>query len=234
MKNLRMLSVTFTEAIRREELECFRGAVAVKVGLDHDFYHNHNNAPDAPKAFHYRYPLIQYQLRHRRPRLLFLDEAIEEARHFFGQQDWDLELNGRSYRSAIDELKASQHLVDVTPGQFHRYRLRHWQALNIDNYQTFKATPALRDKVALLERVLASQILAFATGISYRLPHRLELYLTDWHHTRSATYKGVRVNAFEVSFEANMVLPPGIGLGKGVSVGFGGVEGEGEGVSNND
>jgi hypothetical protein len=226
MKHLRTLSVTFAEPIRWEELECFRGAMAEKVGIQHDFYHNHNNEPGAKLAFHYRYPLIQYQLRRGRPRLLFLDEAIEEARYFFGQPDWSLQLNGRPYQSAIEALKADQYAVDVTPGEFHRYRLRHWQALNAENYAAFQAARPLRDKVALLERVLASQILAFATGIGYRLPHRLELYLTDWHHTRPARYKGVKVFTFEVSFEANMLLPAGIGLGKGVSVGYGGCWGD--------
>ena len=60
-KALRLLSVTFQSTIEPWELPQFRGAMAHKVGLEHEWFHNHNNEdPDKPKL-HYRYPLIQYK-----------------------------------------------------------------------------------------------------------------------------------------------------------------------------
>lgn len=221
MKNLRMLTVSFIEPIRWEELECFRGAMVEKVGIQHDYYHNHNNKEGAPTAYHYRYPLIQYHLKQGRPQLLFLEDAIDEARHFFAQPDWQLQLNGRAYNSTIEELKAKQFPVKVSADQEWEYRLHNWQALNMKNYEAYQAKPNLTERIAMLQRVLVSQILAFSTGVDYRLPIRLELELTDWHSTRKIRYKGVLVKTFDLSFRANILLPNNIGLGKGASLGFG-------------
>ncbi len=221
MKNLRMLSVTFAEEIQPNELENFRGALIEKVGLEHERYHNHNNAKDGSPAFHYRYPLVQYQLLRRRPRLLFLEEAIEDARHFFTRPDWDFTMNGRPYQSTVAELKASQYEIGLTPGQYRHYRLRRWQALNTDNFQSYRQLETLTAKVAFLERVLTGQLLSFFSGVGHRLPERFGLALTDWHYSGAALYKGVRVCTFGLSFRTDLLLPPGVGLGKGVSLGFG-------------
>jgi len=233
MKNIRMLSVAFTEEIQPGELENFRGALVEKVGMEHERYHNHNNANDGLPAFHYRYPLVQYQLLRRRPRLLFLEEAIEDARHFFTQPDWDLQMNGRHYHTSIAELKATQHEVGLTPGRFHYYRLRRWQALNTDNFQNYQQLETLRDKAAALERALAGQILSFFTGVGHRLPGRFQMDITWLDRAYTATYKGVKVCLFDIAFRAELLLPPGVGLGKGVSLGYGGVWRERGGGDNN-
>lgn len=223
LRPLRMLSVTFSEEIAPEELECFRGAIAEKAGLQHERYHNHNNAPDAKTIFHYRYPLIQYQLYQRKPRILFLDEAIEDAQHFFAQPDWNLTVNDRPYHSSIADLKATQCTVGVTPGRFQHYRLYRWQALNTENYAQYQAIEPLRNKAAFLERILGGHLLAFFTGIGFQLPHRFQLDLTHLHHVRLGSYRGIKAQLFDVSFRAELLLPHGIGLGKGTGLGYGGV-----------
>jgi hypothetical protein len=221
MKNLRMLSVTFSEEIHPEELDCFRGALVEKVGIEHERYHNHNNSGNGSSSYHYRYPLVQYQLMRRRPRLLFLEDAIEDARHFFTQPDWDMHMNGREYHTKIAELKATQHQVGVTPGEFHHYRLYRWQALNTDNYPKYQTLETLAEKVAFLERVLSGQLLSFFSGIDHRLPERFRVDITDWRRTYGGVYRGVQVSLFDMSFRAELALPAGVGLGKGVGLGFG-------------
>lgn len=228
MKNLRMLSVSFSEEIHPAELECFRGALVEKVGLEHERYHNHNNSGNSASRFHYRYPLVQYQLMKGRPRLLFLEDAIEDARHFFTQPDWDLHMNGRDYHTKIAELKATQHQVGVTPGHFHHYRLRRWQALNTENYQRYQSMETFLEKVGFLERVLSGQLLSFFTGIEYQLPERFRLDITDWGRAYTAPYKGVEVSLFDISFRAELALPSGVGMGKGSSLGYGRVWGDGK------
>ncbi len=224
MKNLSVLSVTFAEEIRPEELECFRGALVDKIGVGFERYHNHNNAADAASPYHYRYPLIQYQLHYHRPRLLFLDEAVSDARHFFVQPDWDLHLAGRDYHTSIAELKAYKYEAGSDPGRFHYYRLRRWQALNTDNFQHYQTLIPLRDKLVFLEKVLSGQLLSFFSGIGYHLPEKFQMAITHFDRMRVAPYKGVKVCLFDIIFRADLVLPPGIGLGKGVSMGYGRIQ----------
>lgn len=221
LRPLRMLSVTFTEEIAPEEIECFRGAIAEKAGLQHERYHNHNNAPDATSGFHYRYSLIQYQLHRRRPRILFLDDAIEDAQHFFTQPDWNLTMNERPYHTAIADLKAAQCTIGSTPGQFHTYRLYRWLALNEDNYAKYTSTAPLRDKIVLLERILSGHLLAFFTGIGMVLPQRFQLDITHINRIHNSSYRGIKAQLFDLEFRADLLLPYGIGVGKGVGLGYG-------------
>ncbi len=220
LTTIKTLSVTFDEAIAPQELECFRGAIVAKVGMDKEWYHNHKNAPDAPTGYHYRYPLIQYHLSRGRPRLLFINEAVGEARHFFTQNDWRLTLAGREYQSGIQALKAGQAEFGLLP-ELRPYTLTRWMGLNSANHAAYQASTRLSDKVALLERVLSGNILSMANGIGYQFPERFEVALTYLHRSYTIHYKGVPLLAFDVGFAANVALPLGLPLGKGGSLGFG-------------
>lgn len=44
MKKLRLLAVSFDTHINPWDLNKFRGAVSRKVGLEHEWFHNHDNA----------------------------------------------------------------------------------------------------------------------------------------------------------------------------------------------
>ena len=59
MKRLRILQVSFDSNLQPYQLPAFRGAIARKVGIEHEWFHNHDNENG---GFHNRYPLIQYKL----------------------------------------------------------------------------------------------------------------------------------------------------------------------------
>lgn len=221
IKKIRTLTVTFEQEIGAREVEHFRGAIVEKVGLERSSYHNHNNDPGAENPYFYRYPLVQYTMFRRKPQLLFLESAIDEAQHFFAQPDWDMTVNGRPYPVSISDIKAAQHDFGIRPGEMQHYRLSNWQALKGDNYSSYINQPNLHGKIDLLQRILSGNLLALASGLQYRIPERFTLEITDWRRTHTAFYKGVRVALFDINFATDLVLPSGIGIGKGVSLGFG-------------
>lgn len=220
MHNIKTLSVTFAEPIEAREIHCFRGAIAEKVGLEREYYHNHNNDPAVKQAYHYRYPLIQYRLYRSRPQLLFINEAIDEARHFFGQSEWNLNMAGRPYPAQVERLKAGQTQLGLLP-ETQAYTIRRWLALNGDNYDRFAQTERLTTRIETLERILAGNILSMASGLGYRFPARFELFLTESYRQYSLPYKGTRLMAFDTTFRTNVQLPLGFSVGKGSSLGFG-------------
>ena len=89
MKKLRVMTVAFDTTIEPYEIPAFRGAIAAKVGLEHEWFHNHNNEGlkqvpnhldayvESQQQYHNRYPLIQYKIsanRHqKRPMLIYGD-----------------------------------------------------------------------------------------------------------------------------------------------------------------
>ena len=227
MHRLRTLSVSFDTHINPWELPRFRGAVARKVGLEHEWYHNHNNETG---GFHQRYPLIQYKLdAHNgqiRPMLLCLDQGIEEAHHFFSQPDWGLRIGETEHPMRIAQLHVHQHTLNVWE-QPMAYRIHKWKAFNPENYEHYNSLKGIAEQFAFLERLLATHIIAFAGGVGWSAAPRFELRITDYLKKEWVDHKGIKMLAFTLEFEANVSLPDFIGLGKGVALGFGTVRRQG-------
>ncbi|MCB0654134.1 MAG: hypothetical protein KDC85_22835 [Saprospiraceae bacterium] len=222
MKNLRLLAVTFDTPIAPWEIKQFRGAIAHKVGLEHDWFHNHNNESG---GFHYRYPLIQYKVatrgREMRPMLLCINDCVEEAHHFFGMPDWSLRIGDRDAAPLrIFQLDLREHALDLKPAAA-AYCIHKWQPLNPDNFREWQSMRRLSDRYAFLERLLASHLLAFAQGVGWQIPERFEVRITNLIKEEWITFKGIKVLAFNLEFECPLQLPDYIGLGKGSSIGWG-------------
>ena len=219
--SLRLLSVTFDTQIDPWELPRFRGAVARKVGLEHEWYHNHNAETD---GYHQRYPLIQYKLdTHRgqqRPMLLCINQGVEEAHHFFSQPDWSLRIGANEHPLRIARLHVDQLALDVSPQPF-IYRIHKWKAFNPENYEIWQGLRGIAEQFAFLERLLATHIIAFAEGVGWRVAERFELKILDLLKREQISNKGIRFEAFTLDFETNLALPEYVGLGKGVALGFG-------------
>ena len=173
MKKLRLLSVSFDTSVKPWELKKFRGAVAAKVGIENEWFHNHDNSgqstvgslqaadgealSNSPK-YHHRYPLIQYKIdTHQgqmRPMLLCLDDCIEEAHHFFSQSDWSLRIGERMHDMRIARLHVDQINLNVWEQPL-PYRLHKWRALNSDNFKEWQQMDGMVERISFLENILA-------------------------------------------------------------------------------
>jgi hypothetical protein len=219
MKELRILNVSFQTTIEPWELNAFRGAMANKVGLGNDWFHNHNNEEGANKL-HYRYPLIQYKLHQSRPVLLCIDKGVDEAHHFFVQPDWSLVINKEKHDMRIQKLVLNQFEMKI----FERpqsYRIHNWLALNSENYKMYHSMIRITDKIALLERILTNNLLRFVEGIGWENDRKIEVSITDLIKVNRVSYQGLKVEAHNIDFNCNVFIPDFIGLGRGSSIGFG-------------
>jgi len=225
MAELRMLSVSFDTHLLPWQLPQFRGAIAEKVGLEHEWFHNHDNENG---GFHQRYPLIQYKIdghqKQLRPMLLCMQAGVEEAHRYFSQPDWTLRIGGQDHTMRIARLNVQQHHLRVTDKP-QTYRIHHWKPFNPENYQHFRNLRGIAEQYTFLESLLTSHILAFATGVGWQLDERFQIKITELVQREWVDYKGLKVLAFTLDFEGNVGLPGGVGLGKGASMGYGVVRG---------
>ena len=220
-QTIRYLAVQFDTPIAPWELTTFRGAVAHKAGLEHELFHNHNNTEG---GFHYRLPLIQYKQEYGRPLIVCLNEGVDALQHFFSQPDWTLELNGRSAPVRIARIDAKHY--PLAPGaESRRYHIRHWIALNEDNYRVYQALQNLVERLFLLQQILRNQIVALYQQLGIQPDRHIDVHIQHLKDERWVTYKGVKVLAFSFEFLTNATLPDYLGLGKGASVGWGVVKG---------
>jgi hypothetical protein len=152
--------------------------------------------------------------------LVFLDKAVREARYLFSQPNWKLFFGGRETPITIADMHAKQYEVGV--GEEERYyTIRKWQALNSKNYEEYQSLDGLLEKARFLEKKLANHIISFATGIDYRFEKRFDLEIVKILDARFIPFKGFHTLTFDIRFKTNAILPPFIGLGKGVSQGMG-------------
>ena len=101
------------------------------------------------------------------------------------------------------------------------YRLYQWLPLNSKNYEQFKNTDELVEKIQILERVLAGNILSFLSGVGVYLDEKFDVHITNITNQKLMPYKKVRLMAFDIEFKANLSLPSYVGIGKNASIGNG-------------
>lgn len=216
MKRLRTLLVTFQNDIPAHQVTAFRAAVIEKVGRDQVAFHNHVG----DTQFVYQYPLIQYKTVHRQPAIVCLDEGVDEIHKLFGQRSWTINLLGEKIELKVDRLDLKTTTLNVWDRQF-EYSIYRWQALNEKNYKEYSILQTLTGKIQMLERILTGNILSFAKGIEWHIDQPVQLSITDVALERLSKMKDIQVAALDVRFRCNVALPDWIGLGKGVSKGFG-------------
>ena len=216
MKELRLITIRFNIPIKGHEIPAFRGALIRKVGLEHEWFHNHNNETN---NFHYRYPRIQYKRHRGKPMLVCLENGIEEIQKYFSQSDWSLGFSGETHKMGIEELRIHQFDIRVMD-KMRTYSIKNWIALNDSNHKAYTEGSA-SEQIEILERSLAGHIISFTKGIDYKPETRFEVKLSGFPQAHPVKISNMTTMGFNVNFKTNLFLPNFIGLGKGVSKGYG-------------
>jgi hypothetical protein len=216
MKKIRTLLVTFSNDIGFAPITSFRGAVIEKVGRENLLFHNHLS----DDTFVYKYPLIQYKKISGQPAIFCVDVGVDEIHKLFGQRSWTIDLKGVKVDLKVDRLDMKSTILNVWEKTFD-YNLWNWQALNEENWANYQKLDNMVDKITMLQKILTANILSFAKGIDWHIDQPVKVILRDVKLERNSKMKDINVRTFEVDFRSNVFLPDFMGLGKGVSKGFG-------------
>ena len=216
MKKIRYLTIQFENEIEAWEIPAFRGAVIAKAGNEHILFHNHLN----DREFLYGYPVIQYKRIGKRPMLVCLDYGTDEIHHFFNAGNLELEIGNRKITLVVSKLNLNQINLQVWEKSF-RFRIRNWIALNQENYQKYIQIRDELSQMEFLENLLKANIISFAKGIKWDVDKQINLRIDKILSSKLVPYKKAKLIGFDIEFRTNVYLPEFIGLGKGVSLGFG-------------
>ena len=213
---LHVLVVFFANEMSQEEFPYFRGAVIHAMENANVLFHNHLSDDE----FRYKYPLIQYKRIRKKAAIVCVGEGTEVIGEFFNSADFRFQIGPRLVDMEIDHVDARQTLVQVWDTEF-RYTLRKWLPLSSDNYRTYQSLEGIVEQCAFLQNILIGNILSFCKGVGITIEQEVKCVITQIMETRTYAYKGVKMQGFDVEFKSNVSLPDYIGLGKGVSLGFG-------------
>jgi len=216
MEKVKVLVVRFSNEIMREEIPLFRGAIVNAIENADLLFHNHEEGGQ----LRYSYPLIQYKRINQKAAIVCLGEGTDAIGQFFSSCNFDVALGERQVKLEVESVNAYQHLIQIWDSEF-TYHIRRWLPLNKENYAAYCMEESLAGRYAMLERLLAANILSFAKGIGIHFEGQVVARITQMDEPRLQYYKGAKLMSFDAEFKTNVSLPDYIGLGKGVSLGMG-------------
>lgn len=216
LKKQRILTLRFKTSIFHNEVEMFRGAVNEALKDDSNtLFHNHEG-----EKLRYSYPLIQYKRINRNAALVCINEGIEAITLLLKKGSFEIRLGNRTTELEIDSVKANQHLIQTWDSSF-TYYLRKWLPLNQENYDEYQKLEGVAEKSLFLENILKANILSFAKGLNVFFEKQIECKITRLSEPTLIRYKNVKLTMFDAEFVTNVSIPDYVGLGKGVSIGYG-------------
>ncbi len=208
----------FTQHLRMYESRMLRSAVLKVIKPYSLLYHNHLN-----DGVRFGYPLIQYKVINGRGAILYLGEGVEQIEALFhdvGKRD--VYINGDKISLEIYKIIPRLYHLQVYHGEaFRRYKLTNWLPVQDENYLKFKSMSTIKEQNDFLVDMLKKNILAFAKGIGWFMEGEVKIKNFRRSALRWTSYKNVKFITYDVWFDANVFLPPHIGLGKGAAHNYG-------------
>lgn len=191
-----------------------RGYFSTQFGRHSDLWHNHRE--DGKPI--YRYPLIQYKVVDRTPRLVGLEAGARLLiDHFLSVSE--IRIDELVIPVHSKQVKSTQVDIGVND-QLYTYRFATpWFALNPDTHKDYIRAPKEKQQ-ALLQRILVGHILRCMGGLGYRADKQVIAKLMDLQTVHSK-FKGRKMDMFKGLFVTNAHLPSLLGLGKSTARGFG-------------
>lgn len=216
MNKTRYLHIIFSESIQSYDIPKFRAAVIEKTKRESTLFHNHVD----DNSFIYRYPLIQYKVTDKKASLVCLAEATEDIHYLLREKKFDFRIGQEQKEYEIEDVRLKYERVQTWDEDF-KYNIHNWIALNQDNYRAYQNLGSLVERMMFLEQLLDKHLRIFMEATSAGEPVPLKVKLQEIKGDKHIEYKGVFHLTFSLNFTCNLSIPNFVGLGKGVSVGFG-------------
>lgn len=183
-----------------------------------DMVHNH-----LQDEVRYDYPCVQFKIVDSLPTIVCFGEGTNLLQGLFFELD-TLQIGGRTIPVYERTFRTQTYQYgDVDDTLEYRF-ISPWLPLNQQNYRSYQQLSTHAEKKAELERILIGNVLSQAKGLGYWVENDLKVDLSFRTLKNSVRYKGNRFQGFRGSFKLNFPLPDYLGIGKGVSRGYGAVE----------
>lgn len=218
MKNfIKTLIIRFAVNIAHHEIPLFRGAInsLLENSSDTLLFHNHTE-----EGLRYAYPLIQYKRIGGKAAIVCVGDGTEAIGEFFSSIRPEISIGNRVETLQIEGVIPSRMLLQVWEEEF-EYHLRKWLPLNKENYDKYVKLEGVVEKTQMLENILIGNILSMSKNLGVIFDKEVSVKITSVEPPHAIKFKGVKLMAFDAEFKSNVCLPDFIGIGKGVSIGFG-------------
>jgi len=198
-----------------EDTSKLRGYIGKKFP-QYILLHHHTD-----KGVLYTYPRIQYKIIEKTPIIVGIEEGAKILKEIVDELQ-ELKLGRKMYK--IQNIIMSQFNADFgKKREMIKYKfLTPWLGLSQKNYAIYKSKKTWKERKELLHSILVGNLLAISKSFGYTV--RGKLYASAFFNSCVVKYKAIPHAGFTGEFRVNFILPDYIGIGKGVSHGFGTVK----------
>ena len=208
--------LNFSNPISFNEIPYLRGAIIKITKKQEILFHNH----DKDNTFRYDYPLIQYKRINGNAAIIFIERGTDKIIDFINNNKDIADIGNRKTTLEIEKVDANDTIVQIWESEF-TYSIRKYLPLNKINYEKYIQTDDIIEKYQILENVLVGNILSFAKGMGIYFNNKIKVTILQVDEPKVYRFKNIKMMGFDIRFKSNVSLPDYIGLGKGVSIGFG-------------
>lgn len=216
-KYIRTLTISFETEILFREIPLFRGAVIKCLGdRANVLYHNHTSED----TFRYAYPLVQYKRINGKAAIVCVERAVDLIGQLLTEIEEVVMIGNGETVLKVAHLQPARILIQMWKSPF-TYHISRWLPLNSENYQLYKNTEGVVERVSLLENILKGNLLSMLKGLDIHVEDEIMVKITDISNPFLLYNKGIGLMAFNADFICNMTIPNNVGIGKNASIGFG-------------
>ena len=217
---MRIQTLTFNFPFHAGNIRAFRSAIIDTIGWQSHLFHNHDNSTGQPH-YHWGYPLVQYAVRRGKAAIIGIGpgaKALEqELIPKMPDSLWMLDQKYAINRYQMDVLDHQWAITDV-PVQ---YGIQGWLALNHINFKAWKATENDLARQAILSKALTGHLRSIVKQVSQFPANLIKAEVLQVDNQKRIEWHQIPLVRFNVIFEANVLLPKGIGIGRCAAFGFG-------------
>lgn len=178
----------------------------------------------APASATERYPLIQFKTRYQQgrlqPMLVVIGEKIKELKKEWLADPLTIHLQNRKQPIAVTDWKLLPFPLRTDKG-FHTYNLFNYHPFNQENYARYRNLVTEKEKNAFLQQLLVQHLDAFMLGVGWQPDPPIQVKGIQLLKPKLIPYQNYQAQCYDLRFHSNLWIPEHIGLGKGVSLGFG-------------
>ena len=215
MLNLNQIIIRFKNQISQRGIPLFAEATARRVINNNDPFHTHNVSNK-----HYCYPMIQCKRINGRAAIICIGEGTERIGGYFASANEPFLVDGKEVTKEVETVKAENNIVQAWDSEF-VFSIRKYLPLSNEFYTEYQNINETIQRRELIAKILKANILLFAQSIGIHFDREVICQVTDWEEKAMVKYKNHTFASFDLIFKTNISLPNYIGLGIGVSHGYG-------------
>lgn len=208
-----LVTVIKTDKQVKEDPSKLRGYIGKKFP-EYILLHHHINGTE----YIFTYPRIQYKIIEGTPIIVGIEEGAGILKKISDEIN-ELMLGKKKY-----EVKSIQ--MNQINAEFGKCRknikykfLTPWLALNPKNYKKYREIKEWKERKEFLNNILVGNILSMCKGLNYIVTGKL--YAHSLLEKNTVRYKAIPHIGFTGEFKINFKIPDYLGIGKGISHGFG-------------